>query len=411
MSAVAAVDLESLYRDLHANPELGFAEQRTAGIIAGHMADLGLQVTTGVGGTGVVAVLANGDGPVVHLRADMDALPVREETGLDYASVAVSVDAAGASTPLMHACGHDMHVTCLVGAVEQLVERRAEWSGTLVAVFQPSEETIAGAKAMVADGYATRFPRPDVVLGQHVGPLPAGLVAIRPGPAMASTDSIEIVFTGQGGHGSRPQTTIDPIVTAAAAVLRLQTIVSREVEPGLLAVVTVGNFHAGTKSNIIPATATIQLNVRTVDAQSRTRILASIERIVKAEALAAGMTVEPTLRTIESGGATVNDHAATERVTARFVSEFGEGRVIDVGVASGSEDVGQLALAADAPLVFWFFGGVDAGVYAAAVATGTVERDIPSNHSPYFAPVIQPTIGAGVANLTVAALEFLAPAR
>jgi amidohydrolase len=226
---------------------------------------------------------------------------------------------------------------------------------------------------------------------------------------MASTDGIDIVFTGQGGHGSRPQATIDPIVAASATVLRLQTIVSREVEPGTLAVVTVGRFHAGSKSNIIPATATLGLNVRTVDPAARERILASIGRIARAEAAASGMTVEPTLTTVDQGDATVNDPAATDRIRARFVAEFGEAAVIDPGVLAGSEDVGELATAAGAPLVYWFFGGTDPAAYQRAVDAGTVERDIPSNHSPLFAPMAQPTIDNGVANLTVAALEWLTP--
>ncbi|WP_394771621.1 amidohydrolase [Lacisediminihabitans sp.] len=404
-------DLESLYRDLHAHPELGFAEHRTAGIVAELMTSLGLEVTTGVGGTGVVAVARNGDGPVVYLRADMDGLPVREDTGLDYASTDTAVTEDGTEVPLMHACGHDVHVTCLVGAVEALMARRSEWSGTLVAVFQPAEETIAGAKAMVADGLAERFPRPTVVLGQHVAPFPAGLLALRAGTAMAGADSIDITFTGRGGHGSRPQTTIDPIVAASATVMRLQTIVSREVEPGRLAVVTVGSFHSGSKNNIIPATATLGLSVRSVDADSRDRMLASITRIAEAEAQASGMTVAPTIVSVERADATINAAPETERLHRRFVEEYGEAAVIDVGTASGSEDVGELAKATGAPLVFWFLGGCDPQAFAAATAAGTVESDIPSNHSPHFAPVISPTIERGVSHLAVAALEWLAEGR
>jgi hippurate hydrolase len=404
-------DLESLYRDLHAHPELGFAEHRTAGIVAQLMTSFGLEVTTGVGVTGVVAVSRNGEGPVVYLRADMDGLPVREETGLPYASTDTAITDDGTEVPVMHACGHDVHVTCLVGAVEALVARRSEWSGTLVAIFQPAEETIDGAKAMVADGLAERFPRPTVVLGQHVAPFPAGLLALRSGTTMAGADSIDITFTGRGGHGSRPQTTVDPIVAAAATVLRLQTIVSREVEPGKLAVVTVGSFHAGSKNNIIPATASLGLSVRSVDADSRDRMLASITRIAEAEARASGMTVAPTIESVERVDATVNAAPETERLHRRFVEEYGEAAVIDVGTASGSEDVGELAKATGAPLVFWFLGGCDPLAFAAATASGTVDSDIPSNHSPHFAPVIQPTIERGVSHLTVAALEWLAEDR
>jgi hippurate hydrolase len=404
-----SIDLDSIYRDLHSHPELSHAEHRTAGIVATHLARLGLAVTTGVGRTGVVGVLENGEGAVVHLRADMDALPVREETGLDYASTVTAVDASGSEVPVMHACGHDMHVTCLLGAVEQLVQRRSEWAGTLVAVFQPAEENLAGALSMVSDDYVGRFPRASVVLGQHVGPLPVGIVALHDGPTMAGTDSLEIVFTGQGGHGSRPHATIDPVVAASAAVLRLQTIVSRECDPAELAVVTVGSFHAGSKSNIIPATATLGVNVRTVTAGSHGRVLDSIARIVNAEASASGMTVEPVITVVEQGPATVNDSAGTERLRQRFVSEFGDAAVIDPGVLTGSEDVGELARAAGAPLVFWFFGGVDPAVFAAAAGSGTVDRDIPGNHSPLFAPVPEPTIANGVRNLAVAALEWFSP--
>ncbi|MET4704161.1 amidohydrolase [Frigoribacterium sp. UYMn621] len=404
-----SIDLDSIYRDVHSHPELSHAEHRTATVVATHLARMGLAVTTGVGVTGVVGVLENGEGPVVHLRADMDALPVREETGLDYASTATVVDGSGSEVPVMHACGHDMHVTCLLGAVEQLVQRRVEWSGTLVAVFQPAEETLAGALSMVSDDYVGRFPRASVVLGQHVVPLPVGIVALHAGPTMAGTDSLEIVFTGVGGHGSRPHTTIDPVVAASAAVLRLQTIVSRECDPAELAVVTVGSFHAGSKSNIIPATATLGVNVRTVTTESRTRVLDSIERMVNAEASASGMRVEPVITVVERGPATVNDSAGTERLRRRFISEFGDAAVIDPGVLTGSEDVGELARAAGAPLVFWFFGGVDPAVFAAAAASGTVDRDIPGNHSPLFAPVPEPTIANGVRNLTVAALEWFSP--
>ncbi len=404
-------DLEALYRDLHAHPELAFAEHRTAGIAAGIMSELGLEVTTEIGRTGVVAVLSNGDGPVVYLRADMDALPVREETGLDHASTDTVTDSTGGEVPVMHACGHDMHVTCLVGAVEQLVSRRAEWSGTVVAIFQPAEEVIGGAQAMVDDGLADRFPTPDVVLGQHVFPLQAGIVSLHSGVAMASVDNMEITFTGRGGHGSRPETTIDPIVTAASTVMRLQTIVSREVDPKQLAVVTVGSFHAGTKSNIIPATATLALTVRTTDAEIRRHTVDAIGRIARAEALASNMTVPPQLVMLENGGATINDEVATERLRRRFTAEFGEAAVVDVGTVSGSEDVGTLAQPSGAPLVYWFFGGTDPELYVRAETGGTIAEDIPTNHSPLFAPVIQPTIDFGVRNLTVAALEWLGSPR
>jgi amidohydrolase len=402
-----AVDLVGLYQDLHRNPELGFAETRTAGVVAAAMRQLGLEVSEGVGGTGVVAVLTNGPGPVVALRADMDALPVREQTGLPYASEAVAQGPDGVEVPVMHACGHDMHVVWLIGAVEGLVGSRGEWSGTLVAYFQPAEELAAGAQAMVDDGLADRWPRPDVVLGQHVGPLPAGVLSVTNGPAMAGSDSLVLTFHGQGGHGSQPHRTVDPIVAAASAVSQLQSIVARELDPATAAVVTVGTFHAGTKSNIIPAEAELGLNIRSETAEVRKRILTSIERIAYGVARSAGMTEAPTIVMKESAPATINDDVSAERVRGAFIAAFGEQAVIDFGAVTGSEDVSLLATASGAPLVFWFTGGVDPAAFAAAVAAGTVEADIPANHSPFFAPVLDPTIDRGVAALVAAAREFL----
>lgn len=252
-----SIDLEALYIDLHRHPELSFQETRTAGIAAGHLRDLGLDVHEGIGVTGVVGVLANGSGPVVWLRADMDALPVKEETGLAYASTATGVDPDGNVVPVMHACGHDMHVTAMIGAVEKLVSDRDAWKGTVVVVIQPAEEYGAGARAMLDDGALRRFPKPDVVLGQHVTPLPAGVIGVRPGPQMSASDGLQVVMHGRGGHGSRPHATIDPVVMAAATVMRLQTVVSREVDPHDLAVVTVGSIHAGTKNNMAREISTV----------------------------------------------------------------------------------------------------------------------------------------------------------
>ncbi|KQP57179.1 amidohydrolase [Agreia sp. Leaf283] len=410
-NADSLTSLTHLYKDLHAHPELSFEEHRTAAIVAERMSALGLQVVEGIGGTGVAAVLANGPGPTVWLRADMDGLPVAELTGLDYASTAIATTADGVETPVMHACGHDMHVTWLVGAMEQLVAQRDEFSGTIVAVFQPAEEAIAGAQAMVDDGLLTKAPRPDLVLGQHVGPLPAGIISLTSGAVMAAADDISVVMHGQGGHGSTPQRTIDPVLAAASTVMRLQGIVSREVTPGELAVVTVGKLQAGTKSNIIPADASLGVNVRSVEAATRERILAAVERIVRAEATASGMTTDPDITLLASAPATVNDAEATERLRAGFVDAFGERAVIDYGTISGSEDVSVLSSSASVPLVFWFTGGADPVAFAEASAAGRVEIDIPSNHSPYFAPVIEPTLQRGVEALVVAARTFLeAPA-
>lgn len=402
--------LVALYRDLHAHPELAFQEHRTAAIVAERMKALGLTVVEGIGGTGVAAVLENGAGPTVWLRADMDGLPVEELTGLEYASTAVATTAEVVETPVMHACGHDMHVTWLVGAMEQLAANRAEFSGTIVAVFQPAEEAIAGAAAMVDDGLLDRVPRPDVVLGQHVGPLPAGVVSLTSGAVMAAADDIAVVMHGQGGHGSTPERTIDPVLAAASTVVRLQGIVSREVTPGELAVVTVGSLQAGTKSNIIPADASLGINMRSITASTRDRMLAAVERIVRAEAAASGMTTEPDIALLASAPATINDGDAAERLRARFLDAFGEAAVIDYGTISGSEDVSVLSTSAEVPLVFWFTGGADPATFAAAAAAGRVLLDIPSNHSPHFAPVIEPTLQRGIDALVVAARTFLEPA-
>ncbi|MFB4354615.1 amidohydrolase [Microbacterium sp. LS_15] len=401
------IDLEALYIDLHQHPELSFQETRTAGIAAAHLRDLGLDVQEGVGITGVIGVLENGDGPVVWARADMDALPVGEETGLAYASTATGIDPAGNTVPVMHACGHDMHVTAMIGAVERLVADRADWSGTLVVIIQPAEEYGAGARAMLDDGILDRLPRPDVVLGQHVTPLPAGTIGVRPGTQMAASDGLTVTLHGRGGHGSRPHSTIDPVVMAAATVMRLQTIASREVDPRDVAVVTVGSIHAGLKNNIIPAEAKLELSLRYPTDEMRDKVLASVERIVRAEAAASGAEREPEIRTDHTLPPTINDAEATARVTSALQKALGETAVIDPGMFTGSEDVSWFARDSGAPLVFWFWGGVDPVAFQTAMAAGTLDRDIPTNHSPFFAPEIHPTIEVGVTALSAAAREFL----
>lgn len=394
-----AQSIAELYRDLHRHPELAFDERRTAGIAADRLRSAGYEVITGIGVTGVVGVLRNGDGPTVLLRADMDALPVTENTGLDYAS-----EVEG----LMHACGHDVHVASLIGAADRLARSRTEWSGTVLALFQPAEESGGGAQAMIEDGLYEKVPVPDVVLGQHVGPAPAGAVGAHPGAAFAGANGIDITVFGRGGHGSRPETTIDPIVLAASIVLRLQTIVSREVAPQEMAVVTVGRIVAGTKNNIIPDSATLGLTVRAFNEDVRTRVLGAIERIVRAEAEASGAK-EPRIDYVESFPVLVNDAEAAERTNAAFRAAFGDASVLDPGLVSGSEDVGLLATAAGAPLVYWILGGADAPSFMAAAAAGTLDRDVPSNHSPHFAPVIEPTLTRGVEALVTAARVWLSP--
>ncbi len=409
------IDLEALYIDLHRHPELSFQETRTAGVVTRHLSELGIEFEEGIGKTGVVGVIRNpsassggsGEGPVIWLRADMDALPVKEQTGLEYASTARGTDPAGNDVPVMHACGHDMHVTALIGALERLLATKDEWSGTIVAVFQPAEEYGAGSQAMIADGALERFPKPDIVLGQHVTPLPAGTIGVRGGTQMAASDGLTVTLLGRGGHGSRPHSTIDPVVMAAATVMRLQTIVSREVDPRDVAVVTVGSIHAGLKNNIIPAEAKLELSLRYPDDDARARVLAKVERVVRAEAQASGAEEEPVIEIDHSLPPTINDVHATARLTLAFDSAFGEGTVVDPGMFTGSEDVSWFARDAGVPLVFWFWGGVDPQKFADAKAGGTIDRDVPTNHSPYFAPVLQPTLGRGVDALVVAAREFL----
>ncbi|MFI5780610.1 amidohydrolase [Nocardia sp. NPDC051570] len=397
-------DLADLYRDLHAHPELGFAEQRTAAEIARRAVDLGYEVTTGVGRTGVVARLVNGAGPTVLLRADMDALPVAEQTGLPYASTATD---PVTGDPVMHACGHDMHITCLLGALRILVEARESWQGTVLAVFQPAEESGAGAAAMIDDGLFDRFGTPDVVLGQHVGPLPVHMVAVHAGAAMAATDALRITLYGKGGHGSRPETTIDPVVMAAATVMRLQTVVSREIAGGDTAVVTVGAITAGTRHNIIADRAELLVNIRTFTPEVRARVLAAVERIVRAEAAASGADRAPDIETIETFPILFNDPAAVERTAAALREQLGADKVVDPGLITGSEDCGVLATSCGAPLCYWYFGGVDRQRFLTALQAGAVDRDIPSNHSPHFAPELDPAIDTGVTAMVTAALEWL----
>jgi hippurate hydrolase len=409
-SADVLADLANIYRDLHEHPELAFAEHRTAGIVAERIEALGYETTTGVGGTGVVGVLRNGPGPTALLRADMDALPVEEETGLPYASTVRVPGADGSDTPVMHACGHDVHVTCLLGAAATLAAERDTWSGTVQLVFQPAEEVGGGAQSMIDDGIFDRFGRPDVVLGQHVAPLPAGLLGLRKGPAFAGADMLHIVLRGRGGHGSRPETTVDPVVMAAATVMRLQTVVSREVAGGESAVVTVGALHAGNAGNVIPDRAEMRVSLRSYDAEVRERLMTSIDRIVRAEAAASGAPEEPEVLLEESFPVLVNDPDACARTQAGFERDLGPGLTVDPGQVTGSEDVGMLATAAGVPLVYWLLGGADPAAFAGVTdrdGLARVVRELPSNHSPRFAPVIEPTLSTGVAALVSAARTWL----
>ena len=400
--------LADFYRDLHRHPELSLQEFRTAQRVAEALGPTGFEVTTEVGGTGVVGVLRNGDGPTVLLRADFDALPVEEKTGLPYASSVRAQDHSGADVPVMHACGHDMHATCLVGAATLLANSTAEWSGTVVAVFQPAEELACGARNMVADGLFERFPKPDIVLAQHVGPLPAGMIGYGSGPVMSGMDAVQVRLYGRGGHGSRPEAAIDTVLMAANVVTRLQGIVSREVPPADTAVVTVGRLQAGTKDNIIPDTAELGITTRTYDEKIRDVVRTAIERIVRAEATASGAEREPDFDWNLSAPVLVNDPASTETTIAAFAEHFGEQRILPIPQVNASEDAGVFGTSAGVPSVYWFWGGIDfAGLDLSEVVEGRGVDQVPANHSPEFAPEIEPTLSTGVEALVVAARTWL----
>jgi amidohydrolase len=400
-------ELEALYKDIHRHPELSMQETRTAGIAADHLRTSGFEVTTGVGKTGVVGVLRNGDGPTVMLRADMDALPIKEATGLPYASSVTATGPDGRSVPVAHSCGHDMHVACLTGASSLFSLSRDSWHGTLMSVFQPGEETAQGAQAMIDDNLFKRFPKPDVVLGQHVMSLPSGHLDWRTGVVTSAADSLQIRMFGRGAHGSMPEASIDPVVMAASTVIRLQTIVSREVSPTDSAVLTIGVLQAGTKENVIPDEAIIKLNVRTFDEGVRKHVLAAIERIVNAEAAASGTPKPPQITSLDHYSLVTNDIDATEKVVAAFRQNFPDGSVEQTKPTMASEDFGCFGAEWHAPAVYWFFGGDDPEVYDKAKKEGTLSA-LPTNHNPRFAPVIHPTLETGVKALVVAAHAWLA---
>lgn len=410
LAGLPALDwLEDTYTDLHAHPELSHSEHRSAAIMAARLRDLGYEVTEAIGGTGVVGVLRNpaGDGapgPTVMFRADMDGLPVAEDTGLPYASTHRGVDVDGHEWPTMHACGHDFHMTWLLAAAQLLAEGREHWSGTFVALFQPAEETGDGAIAMVEDGLVEKVPRPDVVLGQHVGPERGGSVHLRPGPAMSRSENLKIVVHGKGGHGSMPHYTVDPVVVAAAIVGRVQTVVSRELSPFEFGVVTVGMLHAGTKANIIPATAELHLNLRSYDDAVHDRIVAAITRICRGEAATAGCPAEPEISSYDTVPLTDNDPEVTAQVWGAL-TEAGLD-VVEGEKITGSEDFSWLPRAWDLPYAYWFIGGWDVEAYDAAATSGTLLQ-IPSNHSPHFGPAMHPTLETGVRSAVASSLAFL----
>jgi amidohydrolase len=386
-------EAHTLYLDLHQHPELSEHETQTAAKLAARLHSLGYDVTEHVGGTGMVAILKNGTGPVVMLRTELDALPVEEKTGLPYASKVRTKDDAGRDVPVMHACGHDLHMAALLGSAAIMAHSKETWHGTLMLIGQPAEETISGAEGMVKDGLFARFPKPDVAVALHVGnDLPAGQVGVVPGIYSTNADSIRITIYGKGGHGSAPHTTVDPIVIAARTILALQTIPSREVKPGEMAVVTVGYIHAGTKNNIIPDQAEFGLTVRTYSAEVRKQILAAITRITKAEAEAAGAPREPSVDRYEGTDAVYNDPALAGRLKAVLESALGRGSVVAEQPITASEDFSYFT-EQGVPGFYFDLGGAEPEKWAQAKAAGT---NLPSNHSSLFAPDVDPALHAGI---------------
>lgn len=399
---------ERIYKQLHAHPELSFQETETAALAASKLRELGYEVLEGIGRTGVVGVLRNGAGRTVLARADMDALPVKENTGLPYASTVTAADAGGQTVGVAHACGHDAHVTCLLGAAELLAQGRGSWGGTFIALFQPAEEVAGGAQAMVEDGLRERIPKPDVAFSQHVLSYPAGKVGTQVGPVLSAGDSIRITLHGKGAHGSMPHNSVDTVVLAAAVVLRLQTVVSRETKPGEFAVLTVGSSVAGSKSNIIPDRAVLLVNLRTYDMGVRRRMIESIERMVRAECEASGSPHPPEFEYYDQYPLTENDPEVTEKITSAFRGHFGSETVFDLGRVTASEDFSHVPGAWGVPYTYWGVGCIDPEEYERAAEAGRVEQDIPVNHSEFFAPVIEPTLSVGTQALVVAALTYLA---
>jgi len=401
--------LLTLYRHLHANPELSFQEEKTAARVAEELRLAGCEVTTGVGKHGVVGILKNGPGRTVLVRTDLDGLPVKEQTGLPFASQAMARTASGEEVPVMHACGHDIHMACLVGLARLFSQLKDCWQGTLVLIGQPAEELGTGARAMLKDGLFSRFPKPDVSLALHDrADMPAGMVGYTPGYALASVDSVDITVRGVGGHGAWPHTTKDPVVLAAQIVLALQTIVSREQDPGEPAVVTVGSIHGGTKHNIIPDQVKLQLTVRTYSEESRSNVLASIQRIARGQSVSAGLPEEllPVVTVKEeSTPATYNDPRLTERVAAALRLWLGEEKVQPRPPVMGGEDFSEFGRTAEKiPICLFWVGGLNREAYEAAKREG---KTMASLHSPFWAPDAEPTIRTGVTAMTAAVLQCL----
>ncbi len=382
-------EVEEIYKDIHQNPELSMKEFRTAKIAADYLAKYQFEVSTGIGVTGVVGILKNGTGATVMLRADMDALPVTEATGLPYSSTKTDRDDEGLEVGVSHVCGHDMHVTWLMGAARLFSEHNDQWKGTLIVVFQPGEEVGRGAQGMIDDALMERFPKPDIILGQHVMVGEAGTVGYRSGAILSAGNSLKVKLFGRGAHGSSPQASVDPVIMAAATTIRLQTIVSREIAPIENAVLTIGALQAGTKENIIPDDATLKLNIRTFDDGVRDHILSAVKCICCAECSASNAPRDPEFTSLDSYPLTENDAITTAKLAEAFHAQFGE-RAYETQPASASEDFSVFGRSWKVPYVFWFVGGTDARIFLDAKKNNQINT-IPSNHSPKFAHVIHPT--------------------
>lgn len=395
-----------IYKDIHQHPELGTQESRTASIVSDHLEKLGYIVHRNVGGHGVVGVWGNGPGKTVLLRADMDALPVKEETGLPYSSNVRATDPDGNETPVMHACGHDMHTTSLMAIATLMRDAKTQWSGTLICLFQPDEERFGGAQVMVDDGLYQKVPIPDVILGQHIDNRRAGNIAIRSGVFMAAADAFLVKIIGRGGHGSQPQLSIDPIAIAAYTVVRLQSIVSRFVAPTDTAVVTCGSIHGGSVANVIPDEVEIKLDIRSYKESVRERIVDAARNIVSSECKASKAEHDPIFKRLWRAPVTDNDPKIADSVASWFREYFGDDRIEEIELLPGSEDFANLALPNETPYAYWFLGGTDKKRWDEAKKNGKT-NEIPRPHSSKFAPVIESTMTTSIQGLSLAALNFL----
>ena len=402
-------DLEvfsKIYQDIHKNPELGTHEARTAAIASAHLKGLNFKVTENIGGHGTVGVLANGSGSTVLLRADMDALPIRENTQLPYASTKIFKDNTGKETPIMHACGHDMNVTNLMATAELLTHTKSKWSGTLICLFQPNEENGAGAKAMVEDGLFKHIPKPDLCLAQHCDYRRSGNIAIRSGPCESAADSFLVTIHGHAGHASKPESCIDPIVISSYIIVRLQSIVSRVVPPQETVVITCGSIHGGDAHNNIPPSVEFKLNIRTYNNEVRAKVLASMRRIIETECEGAGTPKKPDIKRTHEYPLTDNDAKMSAELRTLFEESFGRDNVETMEKLAGSEDFPNLALPNGTPYVIWFQGATAVETYDEAVREGKVDK-LPQIHSDNFAPSIESTMTTGIRAFSLAALYYL----